>query len=107
MEEMAEASGEFEIEQLQPFLERIAALVPFGFGDAEIAAVVALAQGMAVEDEETLDFSIRYAGADAALRITVFMDDLDSPGVYFFAPPPLAEQITEEIVTLATEQEGL
>ncbi len=97
MAELEEASGEFEIEDLQPFLERVVALVPSGFGDAEVASIVALAQSMAVDDEKVVDFSIQYGGEKTTLRLDVFMDDLDLPTVYFFAPPKLAEQITAEM----------
>ena len=107
MTELMEASGEFEIEDLQPFLERVSSLVPSGFGEAEVASIVTLAQNMAVDDEKIIDFSIQYDGENTTLRLDVFMDDLDLPTVYFFAPPKLAELITAEMRNYQQEQEAL
>ena len=106
MTELVEASGEFEIEDLQPFLERVSLLVPSGFGEAEVASIVTLAQNMAVDDEKVVDFSIKYDGENTTLRLDVFMDDLDLPTVYFFAPPELAELITAEMNYYQQEQEA-
>ena len=107
MTKLVEASGEFEVEDLQPFLDRVSLLVPSGFGEAEVASIVALAQNMAVDDEKVVDFSIKYDDENTTLRLDVFMDDLDLPTVYFFAPPNLAELITAEMRTYQQEQEAL
>jgi len=106
MTNVVEASGEFEIEDLEPFLKQVALLIPSGFGDAEVAGIVTLAQDMAVDDEKVVDFTIKYGGESTTLRLDVFMDDSGLPTVYFFAPPELAALITAGMSDYQEAQEA-
>jgi hypothetical protein len=94
---LQESSTDFGVENLRPFLERVAPYIEAGFGEAEINRVVALANIMAVQEEQNLEFAIRYDAQAAVMTVRLFMDDIACPSVYFFSPPKLAEQIDREI----------
>lgn len=105
--ELAEVSCDLEMEDLQPFLERITLLIPTGFGEEEVASAVTLVRTLAMDDEGVLNFNIRYNERNTILRLYVFMDDIDSPAVYFSAPLELAESISAEIQDHQEAQEAL
>lgn len=95
--ELQESSTNFDLENVRPFLQRISPFIESGFGPAQIDQVCRLAERMEHNDEQQLEFPIRHAGRDSLMRIGVFMDDIDSPDVYIFSPPALAEQIDAEM----------
>jgi len=102
-EELQESSTGFDMEHVRPFLQRISPLIESGFGEAEIQQVCQLAESMAHDAEQELEFPIRYAGRANLLRIGIFMDDIDSPDIYFYSPPALAAQIDAEMETFFDE----
>jgi len=92
---LVETSANFDMDNVGPFMERVSGVIPSGFGPAEVAQVVALAQGMEVNDEQVLTFNITFAGQPIQLYINVFLDDVDAPDVYFFSTPALIKKIEE------------
>ena len=96
---VAEASINFDMADVRPFLERVASLgvIESGFGDPQIDKVVAWVQQMEVDAEEEMTFTIRYKGAEVPLIVHVFMDDEEAPDVYFFTAPELANAIQAEM----------
>ena len=56
-----------------------------------------LAGHLAHDAKQEVEFPVTYGGKAALLRIEVFMEDIDSPDVYFFSPPALAAQIDAEM----------
>ena len=102
--DLEEASTSFDLQDLQPFLERVARLLDAGFTDREILEIKRLAEVMALDAEETLEFPVKYRGRTIPLRITIFMDDLAAPDVYFFTDPGLAQEINREMQQFAEEQ---
>jgi hypothetical protein len=95
--DLVESSMNFDLENVRPFLARIAPLIEGGFGAAEIDRVVSLAEKMQHDEEQSLTFQIKYRGQPSPFRVGIFMDDIDAPDMYFFAPAGLAEQIDGEM----------
>ena len=95
-----ETSANFDYEQVQPFLIRISGLIGSGFGAAEIAALMKKAQSLRPDQSCQTVFPITHGGVAGPLRIRIFMDDVDAPDVYFYAPVALAKQIDDEIKKL-------
>jgi|SRR5215469_16127607 len=94
---LQESSTNFDLENVRPFLQRISPLIESGFGDVQIEQVCQLAQRMEIDATEELRFPIRFAGKDTFICISIFMDDIESPDIYFFSPPALAAQIDAEM----------
>jgi hypothetical protein len=46
-------------------------------------------------------YVVVYQGQRVRLRVEAFMDDIDSPDLYFFCPEPLAGRINKEMVEFA------
>ena len=103
---LQETSTNLNMETLQPFLERLALLIPSGFGQAEIDRIVALAKSTKADDEQELEFPIQFDGQRSVLKVGIFMDDIDSPDIYLHSPPKLAEQIDGLIGQFIEEQEA-
>jgi hypothetical protein len=95
--ESEDTSTNFDLEQLQPFLERIAAHIDSGFGSAEIATVMKKVQRLKPDQTCQFVFPVTFKGTAAPFRIRVFMDDIDAPDAYFYGPTELARQIDHEI----------
>jgi hypothetical protein len=98
-----EASCNFDLDNLETFLTRLPGLISSGFGAGDIQKVVKLARTMNVDDDEQLEFSIEFERKPAALKIQVVMDDYESPDVYFFTVPELAQRISNEMRQFAEE----
>lgn len=103
MPDLVESSMNFDLQHVEPFLQRVARLVDSGFAAPEIAKMKALAEIMAHDDEQEVGFKIRYEGKPSELRIRVFMDDIAAPDLYFFSEPSLAEKISTEFERFAEE----
>lgn len=103
--ENQESSANFDIENVRPFLQRISQLIESGFNEPQIEQVFQLAEHMKIDEEKGFDFPIKYSGKSANLRVQIFMDDLNSPDIYFFSLPPLAAQIDSEMQRFFEELE--
>lgn len=96
IEELEEASTNFDMENIEPFLKTLIPLIDSGFGISEINGIMDVVNSMTVEQElEVGRFLIKYKGKDTLLIIQVFLDDIDSPDVYIFTEPTLAEEIND------------
>jgi hypothetical protein len=104
--ESEETSTNFDYEQVQPFLERIARLIDSGFGSGEIATLMKKAQRLRPEQTYQVVFPITFEGNFAPFHIRVFMDDVDAPDVYLYAPVKLTRQIDNEISRLDSKTGG-
>jgi hypothetical protein len=97
---LTEASMNFDLDGVGPFLSRLTTLVE-GFGDAEVRQLSESIAEIPVESERSWDFMVRYQGAEVPLRVRAFMDDIDAPDLYFFTSPQLASAIQRELRTYA------
>ena len=102
--ELREFSANFDSEMVRPFLERIRPFIESGFGSDEVEQVCQLVATLPHDEERTLEFQIRHAGNEAQFKVHVFMDDVDSPDIYFFAPAGLSKEIESEFGRFAEER---
>lgn len=100
---LKEFSANFDSENVSPFLERIAPHIEAGFGAPERTKVLDLLASLQLDDEKELSFPIRYAGAKSTLKIGIFLDDIDAPDIYFFAPAALSDAIEAEMIKFCEE----
>ena len=100
---LTEASMNFDLENVQPFLARIAKHIESGFTDAEIKTVAEFVANTDVEDEREMTLSVVADGQSTPLVIRAFMDDIDAPDLYFFTSADLAAKITSEYHALCEE----
>lgn len=100
--DLSEASTNFDLENVRPFLLRVSKRVE-GFGTAEIDTVVREITEMPVDGEREWHFEVEHEGTHVSLHIRVFMDDLETPDVYFFTSPELAASIQSEMESFADE----
>jgi hypothetical protein len=103
MPQLDEWSTNFDAENVEPFLRRVSSLIQSGFGDAEVKTAAEFVNSTAHDDEREMAFRINYRGNESDFRVRVFMDDINSPDLYFFAPPVLCEEIGREMEKFAEE----
>ena len=103
---LGEASMNFDTDGLAEYVQRLPALIGGGFGEAEIARVMAEVREMEHNEGRILDFPITWQGEPTTLLVEVFMDDIDAPDVAFIAVPELAARIQSDMVGWA-EEKGL
>jgi hypothetical protein len=103
-QELQEFSANFDSGLVRPFLERIQTFIESGFGPAQIEQVCQVVSTLPHDQEQTLEFQIRYAGRDARFKVHVFMDDIDAPDIYIFSPSALRQQIASEFQRFAGER---
>lgn len=104
--DLQETSGNFEVEQLQHFLQRVKTLVDSGFAEDEILQVQTTAESMPIDSSKRLEFPIEFKGDPTSLRITLFMDENEFPEVSFLTHPGLAEAIDQQMNTFFEEMVG-
>lgn len=89
-----EASTNFDLHGVPPFLERLTTLVD-GFGNAEKETVDQLLDSMEVEEEAELAFPVAFRGEEVRLRFKFFLCDEGAVDLAVFTVPPLSQQIQE------------
>ena len=102
---LTEASMNFDLVNVRPFLERIRPHIRSGFGDVQIDDLVEFIESTPVEDEREMQFAVVYRDSPTPLVVVVFMDDVDSPDLYFFTSAELAEKISNECDAFSEELE--
>ena len=81
MSEKHEASMNFDLENVRPFLIELDAKFKFGF---DIEKMVKFSESIKVEKEESIFIEIISSGEKSTMEFHVFMDDIDAPDLYFF-----------------------
>ncbi len=102
--ELQESSMNFDMENLEPFLQRVASLIPEGFGQAEVSELMSKAKAMAPDEEKSQEFTIQFDGKQSPFWVEIVMDDVDAPDAYFFSPPGLAIKIDEQMERFCEER---
>ena len=101
---MFEASMNFDLENVEPFLTQLESRLNLGLPVPEL---VAFTQSTAIDDERVSTLSVRFGGEVISLDYRVFMDDVDAPDLYFFtASEELCKAIGAELSDFA-EKHGL
>jgi hypothetical protein len=97
-----EASMNFDAANVGPFLERLSGKLP-GLLPEDVERV---SEGIAktpVDSERAWVVTIQYEEESVPLRIRALMDDVDSPDLYFYSVPAVAEIIDRELKAFAKE----
>lgn len=100
---LTEASMNFDLENVQPFLVRMAKHIESGFTGTEIRAIAEFVADTGVQDEREITLSVVVDGHSTPLVIRAFMDDIDAPDLYFFTTADLAAKIDSEFEAFCEE----
>jgi hypothetical protein len=92
-----ETSSNFDTSEASRFLKRISALIPTGFTSAHAGRIAREMKKLKPESSHQYVFQIRFERSDALLGIRVFMDDVDAPDLYVYAPLKLVRKIDKEL----------
>jgi hypothetical protein len=90
---LKEASANFDMEDVAPFLKRLVALVDSGFTSADAEVLADRISKQALDSEREYKYPAGTKSGRTPMRIVVFMDDVDAPDIAFFTEPALADQI--------------
>ena len=90
---LAEASMNFDLEDVKPFLELVSQRVEKGFSVDTAHELALRIAALAVDDEGSWTYDVVFNGITMASRVTAFMDDIEAPDLAMFAPPRLIEVI--------------
>jgi hypothetical protein len=101
--DLAEASTNFDFQDLQPFFQRVSRLVEAGFGKREIDQLLRLAARLDHDEEDSGEFLVTHNGQKVIMRVSFFMDDIAAPDTYVFTTPDLAAAVQEEMRLYAEE----
>lgn len=90
-----EASMNFDMEDVKPFLENLAKNTS---GMDKFLQFWPDIQKLEVESEKDWKVNIKFEGKTEEVIFKVFMDDIDAPDIYFFSSSkPLIDQIEKEL----------
>ncbi|KLE34276.1 hypothetical protein [Aurantiacibacter luteus] len=96
-----EASMNFDLENVRPFLQRLHERRGIGL---DVDALARFAEETEPEDEREMRRDFTYEGRTVPVRFSVFMDDIDAPDLYFYAPDKaLIDAIDAEYVVFCDE----
>ena len=101
---MHEASMNFDLENVRPFLEQVESSLSLGLDVDKLATLTAATE---VENVNGSAFEVRFQDTIVDVRFAAFMDDIDAPDLYFHvSSAALADAIDEEM-RLFCEKHGL
>jgi ankyrin repeat protein len=86
---IAEAAMNFDLGDVNPFLESVSRRIEKGFSvdvARDLASQIAI---LAIDDERSWTYEVVFNGTEMMFTVTAFMDDVDSPDLAMFAPPGL------------------
>ncbi|HUG04669.1 MAG TPA: hypothetical protein VML92_09605, partial [Steroidobacteraceae bacterium] len=96
---MHEASINFDLENVQPFLTQLDSTLLLGLPAQEL---VSLTQATPPEDETSQVVAVSFGGSQVRLEYRVFMDDIDAPDLSFRTESKvLADAIQVELMRFA------
>ena len=95
-ERVVEFSANFDSEDVRPFLERISKHVESGFDFDQIELLCRAIASLELDQEATMEFPVCCQGQESKLEVHLFLDDTDSPDLYFWAVPGLISHIEAE-----------
>jgi hypothetical protein len=91
--QLQEASANFDIEDVKPFLARVVALIDSGFTTADARALAERIAQQPIDSEREYRYTVLADGAHTELHIVAFMDDVDAPDIAFLTHAKLAAKI--------------
>lgn len=103
---LEEASMNFDLNDVEPFLKQISPLVDSGVAESEIYQVQEEIKKMEDGDDyEVGRFDIVYQNKETPFILNAFIDSPEAVDLYIDTDPKLAEQIQEEMEKFAEEME--
>lgn len=103
---LEEFSANFDLVNVEPFLDRVSKLTDTGFGKEEIRQVTKTLSKMKPDEESDLEFSVTFEGHQEKIKLHLFLDDIDAPDLYFFTSHALSKKIEKQYITF-TEEKGI
>jgi hypothetical protein len=94
---LKEVSANFDLKNVEPFLQRIPPHIERGFAQEQVSEIIRSMGQLKREQEMKLKFPIQFQGVSTILEVQIVMDDLDSPNLYLFTAPPLADELQGEM----------
>jgi uncharacterized protein len=94
---ISEASMNFDLADVNPFLESVSRRIEKGFSAdvaRDLASQIAV---LGVDDEGSWTYDVVFNGTEMTFTVTAFMDDVDAPDLAMFAPLGLIEVIEAEV----------
>ena len=99
-----EASMNFDLPNVRPFLLELNSDLQL---DLEVEEIVSFVRSVPMEEERDTRIKVTFGGISHTLTLNVYMDDNESPDLYFFAENEgLAVAIRRQMVSFA-ESRGL
>ena len=92
-----DTSTNFDLDGVQPFLERLVEFIEAGLGAAEISGLMTKIQKLGVHERLQRVFSITFRGVVSPFYLGVFLDDVEAPDICFSGPAEFVRQIDKEI----------
>ena len=102
----SEASMNFDIENVLPFLTRLITIVDSGINAKKVNEMYVFTKSVSIESQKEMNFEVIYKGKKTPFKYSVFMDDIDAPDLYFFTSPELATRIESEM-NMFTKELGI
>jgi hypothetical protein len=94
---LSEASSNFELSDMEPFFNTLKPLFDDGFGPTQVLEIKNFAEKIPVEQEAEKMFQVKFEGEKTQIFVKIFMDDIDAPDVYVFAPKKLADSVQKKM----------
>ena len=99
-----EASMNFDLETVRPFLHRLQDRRRLVF---DVDRLARFAEETSVENERETAVPVSFEGRGSTLRYSVFMDDIDAPDLYFFSSDKGLIDAIDAEYTEFTEELGI
>ena len=98
---MHEASMNFDLENVKPFLTKLDEQLNLNLPVSDLAM---MAKQTTVGTEKSCTLQIEYGGSKTQIEYRVFMDGIEAPDLYFFTPSEaLAKSIQGQMIAFADE----
>jgi hypothetical protein len=101
-----DTSANFDLDEVKPFLERLAKFIDTGFTADEIASLMAKIQNLEPEKRLQMVFPITFQGIVSPFYLGVFMDDVAAPDICFSGAVEFVRHIDDEIKKYDPSLEG-
>ena len=99
-----EASMNFDLENVRPFLEQVNGNLNLGL---DVDTLVEFTESLEVGDEKRLVFSVQFKGRTLGMIYQVYMDDIDAPDLYLFVETEELENALQSEMVAFAESLGL
>lgn len=99
-----EASMNFDLEHVLPFLTGLDEQFKFGL---DVARLSELAASVKVGNQRSLLTDINLPGKPGKMEFSVFMDDIDAPDVYLFFETSALARDVGDFMTVWAEARGM